>query len=415
MTRAAPPGASSRLRGDAVLAGLLLADFMGAIAASLVFLTMVWWVLRQDPSDLVFGLMMLAIIVPLNIGVLLSGPAVARVGARRLVLWSKGGALTGAGLCLVLMTKGWMTLPLLALIAAMTYGALGPSVTADVSRAPAITRLAGRRLIDFNAANGLAMLLGAVLGFWLAGRFNDTGQSAASLALGAACIVGSILATWAAFPRDRKARAFDGTSAAHLRHLLRAVLQQVRKTPMVRAMATQAALLLAISGVYEDIVLPLTLREAGLAPSTHSAALIASVIAGALVSLLAPVLHRHIGARPVFLLCTFAALGVLLLHLAAPGPGVFIVVVLVIALCAGLTAMLGFTTMQEAMPVSLQAQAAGVWHSFVMTLGSVCLLAGGILGTASLLLLAALATLAALLATVSRFDDAGSPTSPRTP
>ncbi len=126
MTRALPAGASGKPRGDAVLASILLADLLGAIAASLVFLTMTWWVLRQDPPDLVFGLMMLAIVVPLNIGVLLSGPAVARMGARRLLLWSKGGALAGAGLCLLLMAQGLMTLPLLALIAALTYGALGP-------------------------------------------------------------------------------------------------------------------------------------------------------------------------------------------------------------------------------------------------------------------------------------------------
>ena len=402
--RAQPAGASGRLRGDAVLAGILLADFLGAIAASLVFLTMVWWVLAQDPSDLVFGLMMLALVVPLNVGVLLSGPAVARLGARRLVLWSKLGALAGATLCLALLAQDLMTLPLLALIAAATYGALGPSVTADVSRAPAITRLAGRQLIDFNAANGLAMLLGAVLGFWLAGRFNDAGQAVTSLAIGAACIAGSTLATWAAFPRDRRARAFAGTSSAHLRHLVRGVLRRTREVPAIRAMALISALLLAVSGVYEDIVLPLTLRAAGLPPSTHSAAMIASVIAGALVSLLAPGLHRSIGARPVYLVAALSVLGVLALHLAAPGPAVFVAVVLVAALSAGLTAMLGFTVMQERMPVSLQAQAAGVWHSFVMTLGSLCLLAGGLLGPASLLLLAGLAALAACLAAVSRFD-----------
>ncbi len=240
-----------------------------------------------------------------------------------------------------------------------------------------------------------------MLGFWLAGRFNDTGQSATALSFGLACIAGSILATWAGFPRDRRARAFDGTSAAQLRHLLRAVLDEASRLPAIRAMALQSALLLAVSGVYEDIVLPLTLRETGLPPSTHSAALIASVIAGALVSLLAPRLHGRTAARPVVLLGALATLGALALHMASPGPAVFVAVVLTAALAAGLTAILGFTAMQERMPVSLQAQAAGLWHSFSMTLGSVCLLAGGLLGTSAVLLLAAFAALAALAAILS--------------
>ena len=406
-SRASParrPGVLRWRQGDRAFAGILAANLFGAAAASVVFLTMVWWVLAQGVADLVFGLMMLAIVVPLNLGVLVAGPAVARLGARLLLILSKLAALAGAGLCLLLLWHEALTLPLLALLAMATYAALGPSMTADVSRTPAIARLAGRRLIDFNAVNGLSMLAGSVAGFWAAGRLIDAGQAVGAMGVGVACIAISTAWTVASFPRDRLGRRFDGGARGHLAHLLRRVLRQWRAAPVIPALALLATVLLAISNVYEDVVLPLIIRDAGLAPSTHASALIASVIAAALVSVIAPAVHGRVALRRLAVLCAVAALAVLVVHLRVTGPLVFLAVVVVTTLAAGLVGTLGFTVMQERMPQSLQAQAVGVWQGLSMSVGSVTFLAGALLGTATLALLAALALGAVAFAMLARFD-----------
>ncbi|TVP72276.1 MAG: MFS transporter [Rhodobacteraceae bacterium] len=391
--------------GDDILAGILAADFFGAIGASMVFLTMVWWVLQQGTSDLVFGLMMLSIILPLNLGVLISGPIVARIGARRLLILSKLCALIGASLCLTLLALDLLTLPLLAMIAAGTYMSLGPSVTADLSRAPAIARLAGRRLIDFNAANGLVMLIGSVAGFWLAGQLNDRGLAVTSLRVAVAFVVLSVFWTWLSFPRDRLQAAFAGSANAHLMFLVRKVLIEANRKTIIRNTAICAALLLAVSDVYEDIVAPLKIRELAYLSSALSYALIASLLASAVVTVLAPMLHERVALQKIFAACAFGALLSMGLHLLEVTLWVLIPVIFITTISAGVTATLGFTIMQERMPQSLQAQAIGLWQSMTMSLGSMAILVGGLLGTEAVWFIAALALLVALFTLVVKIDE----------
>lgn len=390
-------------QGDAILSGILVADFFGAIAASLVFLTMVWWVLEQNTTDFVFGLMMLTIVLPLNVGVLVSGPAVARIGARKLLIWSKTMASLGATVCFMLLALGVMTLPVLAIIAILTYFSLGPSITADISRAPAIVRLAGRRLIDFNAVNGLVLLSGSVLGFLLAGALNDRGMVSASLGIAVIFVAASTLTTWSSFPRDRFTRRFEGSKNAHFWYLVRNVLLHANAAVIIRNAAICSALLLAVSDVYEDIFLPLVIRAEGLPPSVLSFALIASLIASALVSILAPLLYQRVDVRHVFLLSATAAFLVLGLNALVPSLWVMFAVVVVATLSAGITGTIGFTVMQEKMPQSLQAQAVGVWQSFSMTFGSCMLVIGGLLGTGALWLIWTLSLLCVMLCTILTF------------
>ncbi|MCC5958796.1 MAG: MFS transporter [Rhodobacteraceae bacterium] len=391
--------------GDAILSGILVADFFGAIAASLVFLTMVWWVLEQNTSDFIFGLMMLTIVLPLNIGVLVSGPAVARIGARKLLLRSKLAALLGAAICFSLLALDLMTLPVLAIIAIVTYFSLGPSVTADLSRAPAIVRLAGRRLIDFNAVNGLAMLIGSVAGFWLAGLLNDRGMAATSLGIAVLCVAASTLATWASFPRDRFPQRFEGSGNSHFWHLVRRVFTQLRSTVVIRNAAICSALLLTASDVYEDIFLPLILRAENFPPSVLSLALIASLIASAVVSVVAPLLYEKARLVHVFRISAVAAFLVLGLHIFGSSLWVIFAAIVVMALGAGVTGTIGFTVMQEKMPQSLQAQAVGIWQSFSMTFGSCILVIGGWLGTDVLWLVAALMLACVIFCSALTFDD----------
>ncbi len=391
--------------GDAIMSGILIADFFGAIAASLVFLTMVWWVLEQNTSDFVFGLMILTIVLPLNLGVLLSGPAVARIGARKLLVWSKLAALLGATLCFAFLALDAMSLPLLAGIAVVTYFSLGPSVTADLSRAPAIARLAGRRLIDFNAVNGLVMLIGSVAGYLLAGFLNDRGLVATSLGIAVICVAASTMATWASFPRDRFTRPFEGTQNAHFWFLVRSVLARAKSTPMIRNAAICSAVLLAASDVYEDIFFPLVLRAEGLPASTFSFALIASLVASAVVSVLAPSLYQRVRMGWIFQASAVAALLMIALHLFGTSLGLMYAVIVVLAIGAGVTGTIGFTIMQEDMPQSLQAQAVGIWQSFSMTFGSCVLVMGGWLGTDVIWLVAALAVVCLICCVRMAFDD----------
>jgi len=164
---------------------------------------MVWWVLSQGVSGPTVSLLVLCIFLPLNIGVLLTGVAVDRFGSRRLLIVSKLIATCGALACFLLLATNAMTLVILAILAIVTYGAMSPSISADISRVPAITKLAGRRLESFHAANGIVMVAGQMIGLIGAGLLWDATGPAAAVGLGTLLVLISTAFTWFGFPRDR--------------------------------------------------------------------------------------------------------------------------------------------------------------------------------------------------------------------
>jgi len=380
--------------GDRPLFGILASDFFGSIAGAVVHLTMIWWVLSQDVPDRIVGLMVLSIFIPLNLGVMLSGVAVVRFGARRLLLFSKLIAMAAAAACYLFMLTQTMTLPILALVATITYGAMGPSVSADIARVPALVRLADRRLVSFHTINGITLVLGQVIGLVLASMFAEQDASTMAIGLGVVFVGLSTAFTWAYFPRDRVRPMIGSTTFQQIRDMTRGVLAQLNGKEISLTAVLVTVGILAISEGYVEVVLPLAFRNAELPPTALSNAYILSIAAGVGATVVAQFIYGRVGLMKCLALTGAALLAVL--TVAAMLGSVFGVLcaVFVTSAAASAMGMMTVTTLQENMPVSLQAQSIALWQTLALSTGALTILITGQVGSFSMTFLAGIAFVA---------------------
>ncbi|MFK8015716.1 MAG: MFS transporter [Gammaproteobacteria bacterium] len=366
--------------GDAALLGIVASDFFGALAGSTIHLTMVWWVLSQGLSDAAVSLMVLCIFAPLNVGVLLTGPAVARFGSRRLLVVSKSIALLGAASCFAALASGRMTPGLLSLIAIVTYGAMAPSMAADLARVPALARLAHRRLASFHAANSAAFVVGQLCGFGLAGLLAGRDSSALAVAIGVVLVAISLVFTWATFPTDRTHRRSRDGAVHLLRVQTRAVLARLRGTSVDVTHVFAAALIISTAQGCIEVALPLAIRLAGLPTSVLSAALTVAVVSGVVATLLAQAMQpRVVLGSSLMAIAVGLLLALLLAHVMPVISGVFIAVAATAA-AASAAGVLTVTSVQQSVPTALQAQAIGLWQFLILGVGLLTIIATGQIG-----------------------------------
>ncbi|MFK7856675.1 MAG: MFS transporter [Granulosicoccus sp.] len=353
--------------GDSALIGIMVSDFFNSIAGTMVYLTMLWWVLAQGASELGVTLLVLCIYVPLNAGVIFSGVAVARFGARRLLLVSKALAVVGAAACYTLLAADLMTLWVLALLAVFVYGSMGPSQTADVSRAPALIRLSKRKLASFNAANGIAVVLGSVIGLTWGGFLSEASESATAIAISMLLVTLSFGVTFASFPRDRVLPNYERSSVKHLMVLTRSVMDRLDNKSIGLGSILITAALITVSEGIGEVLLPIELRASELSPTALSDALVYVVVGSVIAYVVAQAIHGKVNLD-VTLVLTGAVLSIILVIGTYYGGWIALTIGAVAATSvASATALLAFTSIQLHMPASLQAQAAGLWHSLVLT------------------------------------------------
>lgn len=388
--------------GDGSLSAILASDFFGAFAGSLIHLTMIWWVLSQNVPDRIVALMVLAIFVPLNVGVLLSGVAVVRYGSRRLLIFSKLIAVGGAFACFALLASGNMTLILLAIVATVTYAAMGPSLAADVSRVPAITRLAGRRLAGFHASNGIIMVLGQVAGLGLAGYFAERTDPHVPVAAGVGILGVSALITWGYFPRDRLRPRHEQMSAvSEIKNMSAKILARLDgKVIGVRELLAVVAIMAVTEGCVE-VILPLAFRASELPPIALSGAYVLSVFSGILAAVIAQAIHEKIRLLTAVSITALLLAGFLICALVLDNMTGVLIAVAVSSAAAWGAGTIGLSSLQENMPVSLQAQAVSIWQTVVLAAGAGTILIAGQIGSFSMLFVTGLALLAVYLCAAS--------------
>lgn len=400
-----PPSRTNPRSGDTVLLSILAADFFGAIAGSLVHLTMVWWVLSQGVSGPTVSLLVLCIFLPLNIGVLLTGVAVDRFGSRRLLIVSKLIATCGALACFLLLATNAMTLVILAILAIVTYGAMSPSISADISRVPAITKLAGRRLESFHAANGIVMVAGQMIGLIGAGLLWDATGPAAAVGLGTLLVLISTAFTWFGFPRDRVGPRSPLSAFAQVKDLSRSVLGKLDSPKInLQSVFVTAAIIATAQGCIE-VAFPIAVAAAGLPAKVLSMALVLAVITGVAATVLAERFYSRVQLTTALLFTALTLLGILLISSIWPGITGFYIAVGATSAAAAAAGTFTITALQERMPISLQAQAIGLWEFLVLSVGSVTILFTGFTGSYSLYFItfiALVSTIGAILANPQR-------------
>lgn len=400
MTEAAPaiPKRSSQTSGDAILLSILTADFFGSIAGALVHLTMVWWVLAHGVAGPTVSLLILCIFLPLNVGVLLTGVAVDRFGSRRLLIVSKLLATLGASVCFLLLATESMTLPILGLLAIFTYGAMAPSVSADISRVPALTKLAGRRLESFHAANGIVLVVGQMLGLFAAGILWDAVAPSAAVGLGVLLVLISTAVTWVGFPRDRIGTPSPLSTLNQLKALSSSVLSYLDGPNINLSLVFVTAAIIATAQACIEVALPIAVAAANLPASELSTSLLLAVITGVAGMTIAERTYSRIRLSPALLCIALTLFLVLVISTTLEGMLSFYVAVGSTSAAASAAGTYTVTALQERMTVSLQAQAIGLWQFLVLSVGSVTILMTGFTGSWSLVFVAGVAGLSVLLA-----------------
>lgn len=388
--------------GDRALIGIMVSDFFVSIAGTIVYLTMVWWVLAEGASELGVTLLVLSIFVPLNAGVIVSGVAVAKYGARRLLLMSKALALVGAILCYVLLVTDTMTLWSLALIAIFVYGSMGPSTSADVARAPALTRLAKRRLAGFHAANGIVVVLGNVIGLVLGGYLAEGPGSATAIASSALLVALSLTVTFASFPRDRILPIQQASNREHLFALTRSVVHRLDGKQISMGSVLVTVALITVAEGFSEVLLPISLRISELPPTALSNALVISVVGSVIAYVVAQAIHGKVNLESTLALTGVVLSAILIVAIYLGGWNAVVISMVAATTVANATAMLVFTSIQLRMPASLQAQAASLWHSTVLTASASVIFITGVVNAHGFLLLVVIAVLATTISVVCK-------------
>lgn len=378
--------------GDAVLLSILLADFFGALAGALVHLTLVWWVLNQGVSGPVVSLLVLCIFLPLNIGVLLTGVAVARFGSRRLLIASKLIATCGAVACFVLLVGQSMTLPILGIIAVVTYGAMAPSIAADISRVPAITKLAGRKLESFHSANGIVMVTGQMLGLLAAGYLWGVSGPATAVGIGVVLVLSSTAVTWWGFPRDRlRPTEANETVLNQIKTLSKSVFNTLDPSKIDLPLIFVTAGIIATAQGCIEVAYPIAVAAADLPATALSLAYILAVITGVLAMIIAGMVYSRMHLSTALLGIAILLFAVLSLSIYVSGIAGFAIAVGATSAAGSAAGTFTVTALQERMPVSLQAQAIGLWEFLVLSVGSIIIVVMGFTTSWSLILLALIA------------------------
>jgi len=291
-----------------------------------------------------------------------------------------------------------MTLTILGILAIAIYGAMAPSVSADISRVPAIAKLANRRLETFHAINGIVMVTGQLLGLWAAGVLWDLIGPPPAVALGVLFVLVSTGFTWVAFPRDRMGVPSPLPVFEQVKELSRSVLRKLDGPNVNLSTVLVAAAIIATAQACIEVALPIAVSAAGLPASVLSWALLLAVITGISASLIAERTYAHIRLAPALLAISLILLAFLIVSAAISGITGFCIATGATSGAAAAAGTFMITSLQERMPVSLQAQAIGLWEFTVLSVGSFTILVTGFVGSYALIFIVALGALAVGLA-----------------
>lgn len=393
-----------RLSCSLPLGGILVSDVLAFSGGATIQLSMIWWVLEVYGSPVLLSALSICMFGPLIVGVTISGLIVGRFGARRLLILSKAAASLGSIACAGILASGLMSIEILLALAVLTYGAIAPSLTADLSRVAAFAQFAGWRLATFHTASLGVLVSARLVGFALAGILVDRIGEAATVGLASVLLIASLVVTIVSFPRDRPVRG-AAISVSAWNSLTRRILASEAFRRVGILTVTSAALLIAVGLAMIEVIVPSVAHVGQYSSTVLSVALSACAFA----NIVGAALYRLTEGRLSIARAWFTLPWLLSLALAtAAFDGRLVLVVSATAVCAAAGAYLAtglVSTLQKQISNSLQAQFFGLWQTLVMSTAVLVIALVGVASSLSLWLaiwtLVAFALAVALAQTLS--------------
>ncbi len=378
-------------------------SLVGVFANTSANIAILWYVVQNTDSGAWLGIIAAAKILPAVLGAFISGPAVNRIGSRRLVLLSRGAATFAIVGDAVLLALDALTMPVLALLSFCSAVAVGPSMVADTTRFPEFTRLARIRLARFNALDSTSAAAAGIGGMLVTAWVIDEFGLLAAISIAACASVVATVTVGLGFPADNTAyrqRLLRAAGLTLVGNASRFLLTSTVLAPVLLAAVTATALV----SVMTEVVAPLVVERSGAGPDGLAAIFIVAGLAAMLGSAAYGWLEHRLAAKPLLCLClALFALSTLVLAL-SPTLSVGIMVGFFVGLAAGILEPICQTKFQRKSPKALRSGILGVATGLQLALTLPVVLAIGLgeamVGLPAILFLMAFALALALLSVV---------------
>ncbi len=349
----------SLFRRKLILAVMIGDSFFGIWSIICAGLAVLWYVVETTTGGIWLGTIAALQLIPTAAGAFLAGPVSARMGSRRLMVYSRGMATVALAIQMMLLALDMLPMAALAVLVFITSCAVGPAIAADTARFPEFTRFARIALSKFNAINNSLMFCASVLAYlisgWLVSRFGIVAALIAALAASTICLI----LLYAFFPKDNKAyraRLRRARNLSLLKDSLRFLTSSAHLTPVLYTTIALTALGVSI----KEVIVPYIVENASYNAQALAWVFVISNLSGAIGALTYSRFDKHMNGPAVLRgsLLIFGACGLALAW--SPTFAMCIVLAIITGVTYGGILSYANTQVQLHAPANLRAGMIGV-------------------------------------------------------
>lgn len=354
------------------LFGLLLQSGLGRFADRMAAIVYGWAILQQTGSGFWAGVVIAAHVGVLVIGTLYAGRLIARFGARPIALTGAWVSVIATSSIAALLTYGTAHPLLIAAITAAGAVFEGPSNIASETNYPEVARIARWDLLRLNALDdSLDHMAGLVAPAAGAGLIVAVGSAYGAVVIALLTVAGAITLTLSLpeFHRLSSASAIE----------LRPVLNHLRGDKVLFPLTVLFSLVMALLAALQFIILPLSVKQAGLDPTAVAMFLVAAAAGSLCGATATSLLQERLYLRiivPIAFIWLAAGAGLLILGLA---PTVLIVAGFVSGVPAGVVSPIAATLYQDRPPRWLRADVQAISGALIYAAAPVAVVVFGVL------------------------------------
>lgn len=354
------------------LFGLLVQSGLGRFADRMAAIVYGWAILQQTGSGFWAGVVIAAHVGVLVIGTLFAGRLIARFGARRVALSGAWLSVLATSVIAILLLHGSPHPLVIAAVSALGACLEGPSNIASETNYPEIARIARWDLLRLNALDdSLDHMAGLVAPAAGASLIVAVGSAYGAVIIAVLCIASALTLT-AALPDFKRLPSAKAAS-------LGPVMQYLRSEPVLFPLTVLFSLVMALLASIQFVVLPLSVKLAGMEP-TAVATFLAAAAAGSLSGAAAAVtLQSRYPLRSIIAIAFVAlAAGSALLALGLE-PIVLIASGFISGVPAGVVSPIAATLYQDRPPKALRADVQAISGALIYVAMPVFVVAIGLL------------------------------------
>lgn len=383
-------------RRRAPMLGVIAASGSSLFGNSVAAVALPWLVLDMTGSAAWTGVAAAAGMLPLILGSFFGGALIDRFGARPVAV--SADLVSAASMALIVWLAGHQWLGLATLLALIALGALfdGPGMTAQESRYPELARLARMPLERATALNKLVGSMANIVAPAAAGLGIALFGPERTLLLTAGCsLMAAVLDRLSLPGRRLRRRSQDASRSVDVLAGARFLLGD----PLLRSLLLLGTAVVGLFGALDAVVMPVRIREAGLAASSLGWFL-AAAGGGAIVGALAfGRFGPRLGLRRIVLACLALEVMAFCLLTLANDEGLRLLAGVLAGLGSGPLNPLLTTVLLRRAPVAIRSRVLGASTAAALVATPLAvLLAGGAIDlTGSRPVLAAMALVAIAL------------------